>query len=197
MERQNRGELLSCLRQACSHAETNLMQLIDSLQEPELTSLCQQYYDRLFEDGCAVHSCIPETELLSFELDLSRIDAMIIKRLVQSLNGFAMLVILLQLYNQLNEPMREDGIFGRIIGNFAALADHVVDKQMVLIFLLILYRYAQTGACYNSLVFGDSVYFGVGVLLQFFGMKRSFDQLNLFWMLKKQFISFEAWYSVP
>lgn len=36
MERQNRGELLSCLRQACSHAETNLMQLIDSLQEPEL-----------------------------------------------------------------------------------------------------------------------------------------------------------------
>ena len=80
MERQNRGELLSCLRQACSHAETNLMQLIDSLQEPELTSLCQQYYDRLFEDGCAVHSCIPETELLSFELDLSRIDAMIIKR---------------------------------------------------------------------------------------------------------------------
>lgn len=46
-------------------------------------------------------------------------------------------------------------------------------------------------------MFGDSVYFGVGVLLQFFGMKRSFDQLNLFWMLKKQFISFEAWYNVP
>lgn len=91
-----------------------------------------------------MHSCIPETELLSFELDLSRIDAMIIKRLVQSMNGFAMLIILLQLYNQLNEPMREDGIFGRIIGNFAALADHVVDKQMVLIFLIILYRYAQT-----------------------------------------------------
>lgn len=191
MERQNQGELLSCLRQACSHAETKLMQLIDSLQEPELTSLCKQYYVKLFEEEFAVHSNIPETDLLSFELELNKVDAMITNKLVQSLNGFALLIILLQLYNQLNETMRKEGILEKIMGNFATLADGAVDKPMVLIFLIILYRYAQKDACYNSLVFGDSVYFGVGILLQLFGMKQSFEQLNLFQMLDTQFISFE------
>lgn len=190
MERQNKDELLNSLYAASSHAERCLSQLTDSLEESELLDLCAKFYTPLFENGRKVHAWIPDTVLPQLELELAGVDPELVTRLTESLNEFALLIIMIQLYSQLSEEMKNNDVFAQIISNFRALADQAVQEEAVLILLLILFRYAQTASCYRSLLYGDAVYYGVAVLLQFFGMKRSFDALNVFRMMEKRFISF-------
>ena len=126
MERQNKGELLNSLYAASSHAERCLSQLTDSLEESELLDLCAKFYTPLFENGRKVHAWIPDTVLPQLELELAGVDPELVTRLTESLNEFALLIIMIQLYSQISEEMKNNDVFAQIISNFRALADQAV-----------------------------------------------------------------------
>ena len=129
MERQNKDELLNSLYAASSHAERCLSQLTDSLEESELLDLCAKFYTPLFENGRKVHAWIPDTVLPQLELELAGVDPELVTRLTESLNEFALMIIMIQLYSQLSEEIKNNDVFAQIISNFRALADQAVQEE--------------------------------------------------------------------
>ena len=147
--------------------ETLLDQLITTLHEPAIETLCQKYYNKLFiENHCMVAS-IPLDILTQLQREVDQLDNTLLTRMVEVINQLSVLLVLLQMLDQNKPKARDLGIFRDVIENFRVLCQQkeVVDGA-VLVFIVILHTQMQKRECFLAQIYGDNIAYGIAALLQ-------------------------------
>ena len=172
IQRYNRNELLDTMYHTTSCAERVLRQLIDSLNEEAIQFILKQSFASLFENDHFLHASVPLSILLECEQQLTKIDPNLLENFLKVVNHFAVLMSLLQIFNQIHH-IQDEQMFDAIIQNFSELCWNSVSPASILIFIILLYRHSLVQASYLSPIYADNIPYGVMVLFKLFNLVKS------------------------
>ena len=171
IQEQNRDELLDSIYRTASAMEILLLEIISTVHEDSVESLCDRFYSSLFENGHFLYPSIPAELLSQIETQLDTLDAGLMKNLTLAVDRFAILLVLMQYLDQNSTEAREMRIFSDILKNFQILCrKDPVNEEIVLIFVIMLYQQTKRNECVLAPIFGDNIPYGVASLLQLLGL---------------------------
>lgn len=169
IQRYNMTELLDTMYITSSFAEHILHQLIQSFNETEIQYILKNTFSSLFEQNHFLHDAVPLPILLDCEKHLLGIDANLLFNFKSLINQFAILISLLENFNQLHKVQNEH-VFQAILQNFHILCFNQIPSSSVLIFILILYHHSLLPNAYQASIYADNIPYGVTVLLSLFNL---------------------------
>lgn len=169
IQRYNMTELLDTMYVTSSYAEHILHQLIQSFNETEIQFILKNTFSSLFEQNHFLHDAVPLSILLECEKQLLTVDANLLFNFKSLINQFAILISLLENFNQLHKVQNEQ-VFNAILQNFHVLCFNQIPSASVLIFILILYRHSLLSNAYQASIYADNIPYGITVLLVLFNL---------------------------
>lgn len=171
IQEQNRDELLDSIYRTASTMEILLLEIISTVREESVESLCDHFYETLFENGQIIYQSIPAGLVSQIVIEMDLLDVGLIKNLTLAIDRFAILLLLLQYLDQNSTEAREMNIFSDILKNFKVLCrKNSVVEGIVLIFVVILYQQTQRSECVSAPIYGDNIPYGIAGLLQLLGL---------------------------
>lgn len=88
IQEQNRDELLDSIYRTASAMEILLLEIISTVREESVESLCEHFYSSLFENGQIIYQSIPAEVISQMEIQLNTLDTGLMKNLTLAVDRF-------------------------------------------------------------------------------------------------------------